>query len=342
MRITSLRQRRAVATVSGGALIVGALVLSGCTGAPASNDDATSDSPTAGISVIAIGGPLSDPFFGTLQKGGQEAAASLGATFDYTAPNDFSNGAADLARLMENAIAKKPDVIMVGNFIPPVLNDLITQASASGITIVSFNSGLESWQANGSVAFVGEDFETSGRTSGELEAEAGVTNGVCINHVPENPVLQLRCDAYVQALVDAGGTGDTLTIPSTSSGDQQAVSQAVKGYIESHPDLDGIMSLGSGIAVAVEKAIEDTGSKALLGSADLSTQTLEDVKSGKLLFAIDQQPYLQGYYGVLIGVQEVAYGIHPTAPVFTSPLVITKDNVDVVLDAQKFGVRGAS
>ena len=53
------------------------------------------------------------------------------------------------------------------------------------------------------------------------------------------------------------------------------------------------------------------GSKAKVGTTDLSTQVLQDVADGKLLFTIDQQPYLQGYYSVLIAYQYVKYGMRP-------------------------------
>ena len=52
-----------------------------------------------GLSVAVVGGPLSDPFFAAIDKGGKDASAEYGASYEYLAPTDFSNAAADLARL---------------------------------------------------------------------------------------------------------------------------------------------------------------------------------------------------------------------------------------------------
>ena len=61
------------------------------------------------------------------------------------------------------------------------------------------------------------------------------------------------------------------------------------------------------------------------------------------MFASDQQPYLQGYYGVLIAVQFAEYGLAPSEPVRTGPSLVTAENVADVIRAQDAaGVRGAS
>jgi simple sugar transport system substrate-binding protein len=336
--MTIKRSRAALAVASAGVLAVTG-ALAGCTTQTEDVDAGIGD----GISTIVVGGPLADPFFAAVEQGGADAAELLGASYEYTAPNDFSNGAADISRLIETAIGKDPDVLVVGDFIPPVEDELIAKAVDAGITVVVFNSGLGSWEAVGATTFVGEDPVASGTAAGEAEAEAGVTNGVCINHIPENPVLQVRCDAYIAALEAAGGTGTTLTIPSTESGDQQVVSQKIAGFLNSNPDVDGVLTLGANVAIAAQRGIADSGADAQLGTTDLSNAVLDEVKAGTILFAIDQQPYIQSYFAITVGIQQAVYGLHPISPILTSPLVITSDNVDKVLEVNEtYGVRGAN
>jgi simple sugar transport system substrate-binding protein len=333
---TSKKRRLAIASAATFAL--GALALTGCS---AQGTSPTATGPGKGMSVMVIGGPLSDPFFSAVDQGGKEAAANLGATYEYAAPKDFSNAPADLANLIKTAVNKKVNVLVVGDFIPPAEEPDIQKAVAAGITVVIYNSGLNSYAATGAVGFVGEDPAATGAAAGKAEAAKGVKNAVCVNHVPENPVLQVRCDAFGGSIKAGGGSFETLTVTSVEAGDPQVLQQKISGYLKSHPAVDGIFTLGSSQAVAAEKAIADTGSKAVLGTTDINLQVLNDVKSGKLLFAIDQQGYLQTFYGVTMGIQERAYGMHPITPVITSPLVITQSNVDKVLEVQKtYGNRG--
>jgi simple sugar transport system substrate-binding protein len=122
--------------------------------------------------------------------------------------------------------------------------------------------------------------------------------------------------------------------------------QAIKGILQAHADIDGIYTLNAVPAMSALKAVEDVGRKGkiMIGTADLSNEVLEAIKAGDLAFAMDQQPYLQGYLSVQEAYQYLNYGLHPIGAVTTGPLVIDKTNVDKTLEVNKAhaGVRGAS
>ncbi|MEV7394827.1 MULTISPECIES: substrate-binding domain-containing protein [unclassified Streptomyces] len=342
--MAALSSRRGLALTGALATL---LALSACTHTSAtSTTGAKTKSGSAigdGLNVVAVGGPLSDPFFGAIDKGAKAAADQLGASYDYSAPKDLTNFAADFSQLIDTAITKKPDVLVVGDFIPSAFDPKIKKAVDAGITVVLYNSGADSWKKVGAVGFVGENAAATGQAAGEGLNQAGVKHLVCVNHVPENPVLQTRCDGAIKGIKAAGGTGTTLTIPSSQSGDAQSVTQTIKGYLMSHKNVDGVFTLGVGIAADAESAVTSVGRPVKVGTTDLSIQVLNDVKAGKLQFAIDQQGWLQTYQAVSIGITDRVLGMHPVNSLDTSPLVITKDNADKVLKVQqKYGVRGAS
>ena len=172
---------------------------------------------------------------------------------------------------------------------------------------------------------------------------AGVKHALCVNHVPGNPGTQARCKGLEEAMQAGGAKATTFNIPYSDAGSPQQVTQAIKGTLASDASIDGIFTLGSGIAEDALQAVDTAGvaNKVKVGTTDISTNTLNAVKDGTLLFDIDQQSYIQGYYGVLVAAQKLKYGLQPIGVIKTGPLVITKDNVDSVLEAQKLGVRGA-
>ena len=295
-----------------------------------------------GLHIITISAPLLDPFFSAWEKGTDAAGVDLRVKSEYTAPADFSNLENDFIRLMEAAISQSPDGIVVGNFFPDVQEPGIQDAIAAGIPVVVIAEPTEG--AQGAVAFIGQNEVQAGQRAGERMIANGVTSGLCMDHVPQNPSTTRRCNGFVAAFDNAGLPSTVFNLPLTDAGDPQAIASALRGQLSANADIDGVFTLGSGVAESAIQAIADLGVKdtVALGTSDLSTNVLNSIVAGDLMFASDQQPYLIGYYGVLIAVQFAEYGLAPSEPIRTGPSFITTENVDVVIQAQQeAGVRGA-
>lgn len=293
--------------------------------------------------ILEVGGPLSDSFFSTFKKGSEDAAKAEGVKFEFTAPNGFDNLSQDLAKLIEIGISRNPDAMVIGDFIPDAQDQWIKAAVDAGIPVVVVNTGADSWEKVGAIAFVGQDEALAGAEAARMFLAAGVKNAVCVNHVPGNPGTQARCTGMEDAMLAAGQKGTTFNLPYSDSGNPQQVMQAITGSLTADATIDGVFTLGAGIAENAMQAVDNAGlkDKVKVGTTDISTNTLNAVKSGALLFDIDQQPYLQGYYGVLIAAQKLKYGLQPIGVIKTGPMIIDINNVDAVLEAQKLGVRGA-
>jgi simple sugar transport system substrate-binding protein len=80
--------------------------------------------------------------------------------------------------------------------------------------------------------------------------------------------------------------------------------------------------------------------KVKLGSFDFDEANLDRIKGGTQLFAIDQQPYMQGYLAVSLLNGFVNFGLDiPTAPILTGPGIVSAANVDATIDGVKAGAR---
>lgn len=317
-------------------LLSAAVVLAGLAGtqSPAAADD----------NIIFLSGPLSDPFFGAMKAGSDAAAKDLGVKYQYSTTPDFNDIVALYTRLGEAAIGRKPQALVIGNFFPDSVEPLIKKAVAAGIPTVVFNSGRKTWRELGAIAFIGEDPQLMGKAGGEAEAKAGVKNGICIDHVAANPVLEQRCQGYIDAIVAAGGQAKMITIPYEDTTNDQKLQQAIGGALMVDKGVDGIFTLGPSIAMNAIAAVKQSGRKIVVGTTDLSTPALEAVKSGELLFALDQQAFIQGYYGVLIASQYVKYKVAPVTEINSGPFMIDASNVDAILEVSKNypGIRGAN
>ena len=75
------------------------------------------------------------------------------------------------------------------------------------------------------------------------------------------------------------------------------------------------------------------------GTFDLSPGVLQALSDGKMMFAIDQQQYLQGYLPVVVLTLHAKFGLLPGADVLTGPGFVTKDNAAQVIQLSKEGIR---
>ena len=68
---------------------------------------------------------------------------------------------------------------------------------------------------------------------------------------------------------------------------------------------------------------------------------LTAVRDGKMLFAVDQQPYLQGYLPVMLLAERARYGVFPGEGelIPTGPQFVTKADAPEVIRLSAEGIR---
>ena len=101
--------------------------------------------------------------------------------------------------------------------------------------------------------------------------------------------------------------------------------------------------LGATGAAPTLKALQDGGKlgKVRMATFDLSADVLTAIDQGNMLFAIDQQQYLQGYLPVLFLTLYKLLLLMPGGgqPVLTGPALVLKDTAAKIIDLTKRGVR---
>lgn len=327
------------------------LIAAACSNSPASGSGSGTQAAAntaAGPQqhIIMISGGLSDPFYAAFKQGAEAASQQLDVKFEYLTFSDPTNPTQQsYIQDLNTAIAEKPSAILISDYFPSADDPIIKRESAAGLPFVMNNTGAATWQANGAIGFVGQDETLAGQAAGKAEAAAGVKVGLCVDQFITNVALVDRCQGFTAAMQAAGDQAITLNLPGTDGASDAATTADIAGILRSHPTIDGIFTLGSGYAVDAGRALQEVGRPNVkIGTTDISTNVLNEVASGKLLFTIDQQPYLQGYYSLLIAYQYVKYGLAPASQVTTGPLVITKANVAKVIQINnKYkGIRGAA
>jgi simple sugar transport system substrate-binding protein len=313
-----------------GALGAILIVASACNSvaSPAASGGGGGSADRSGILIeVVTHGQASDPFWSIFKNGVDAAGKDMGVKVEYSAPDTFDMP--KMAALIDAAVAKKPAGLVVSIPDATALGPSIQKAVAAGIPVISANSGSDAYASLGVLTHVGQDETIAGKKAGELMKAAGVTNALCINQEVGNAGLDARCKGFTDGL---GGTVKVVQVDlKDPTGAQQSISAAVSGTT----GVNGILALGPTGATPTIAAIKQLNLNASikLATFDLSKDVLNSIKAGDMLFAIDQQQFLQGYLPVVFLTYDKLYGLVPGGgqPVLTGPGIVDKTNVDTVL-----------
>ena len=157
--------------------------------------------------VVVSHGQASDPFWSVVKNGVDAAAKDMGVKVEYRAPDTFDMVA--MGQLIDAAVASKPDGLVVSIPDADALGDSIKAAVASGIPVISMNSGSDVRKKLGAVLHVGQTEFEAGLGGGEKMKAAGVTKALCINQEVGNVALDLRCEGFAKGL---GGNVEVLAV----------------------------------------------------------------------------------------------------------------------------------
>jgi simple sugar transport system substrate-binding protein len=250
----------------------------------------------AGRYVLISHAPDSDSWWNTIKNAIKQAGEDYGVTVDYRNPP--SGDLADMARLIEQAAAAGYDGVITTIADYNVLQGAIGKVTTKKIPLITINSGTtEQSEKLGAIMHVGQPEYAAGKGAGERAKAAGVKSFLCVNHYATNPASFERCRGFGEAI---GADYKKATLD--SGDDPTTIESKVAAYLRQNPGTNGVLTLGPTSAGPTIKALQKSGQAGKLWFAtfDLSDDISKAIKDGTIKFAIDQQPYLQGYIPVAV------------------------------------------
>jgi simple sugar transport system substrate-binding protein len=270
-------------------------------------------------------------FWDTERYGGVAAATKDNFTLRYSSDPDPTKQ----ATLIEDAINSKVNGIAVTDPNPGALCPTIQKAKAAGIPVTMFNAGSANWQQCGAMEYFGQDETIAGVAAGKRLAASGKKNVLCVLHAQGQVQLEDRCAGVKQGL-GSEGTMTKLYVNGESPSDELSTMTAA---LTKDKTVDAVITLDAQVALNALQALTAAHSTAKLYTFDTNAQSIAKIKSGANQWAVDQQPYLQGYEAVdslwlyltngnVIGGGQV---------VLTGPSFVDASNVNAVA---KYAARG--
>ncbi|MET7389594.1 sugar ABC transporter substrate-binding protein [Streptomyces sp. NPDC005529] len=270
-----------------------------------------------------------DTFWDIVQNGAKQAAVKDNINFLYSHDDE----AQQQSQLVDAAIDKKVDGIIVTLAKPDAMKAAVARAHKAGIPVITVNSGSAESKAFGALTHIGQDETIAGEAVGEELNKRGRKKALCVLHEQGNVGHEQRCAGIKKTF---HGTVQNIYVQGTSMPDVQS---SIGAKLQADGSIDSVVTLGAPFADTAVKAKKDAGSKAEIDTFDLNAKVAAELKDGTLGFAVDQQPWLQGYEAVdLLWLYKYnADVLGGGKPVLTGPQIITKDQAS---ELEQYADRG--
>ena len=341
-RVVDLRLRdtgrRATATL----IAVCVLALAACSSTGGAQQEAAAaggggaggvDTPPMTVAMITHQAP-GDTFWDQVRTGAEANARKNNVELNYSYDPDAGNQ----ANLVQNAIDQGVDGIALTLAYPDAVGPAAQRAIEAGIPVVAFNSGLDNWRDYGLPMYFGQDENLAGAAAAERLNEEGAQNVICVNQEQGQVALEARCAGMSENL---DGTSEQLYVQGT---DMPTVRSTIAAKLQEDSSIDRVLTLGAPFALTALQAVADAGSDAQVVTFDLNPDLLNAIQAGDIPWAVDQQPYVQGYLAVdsLWLLVNEGRTIGGGENVLTGPAFIDESNIDAVLEASGGGASEAA
>jgi simple sugar transport system substrate-binding protein len=231
-----------------------------------------------------------DTFWDIIRKGEAAAAAKDNVTIN----SSHSDDPTKQATLIQDAINSKVDGIAVTDPAPAAICPTIKKAVAAGIPVVMFNAGVGNWQQCGGMSFFGQDETIAGIAAGKRLASEGAKSVLCVLQAQGQVQLEARCAGVKQGL-GSEGTMKKVYVDGTNN---SAMLSSMTAALTQDKSIDYVITLGAPVALVALQSISQAHSSAKLVTFDTNPALVAKIKSGQVLWAVDQQPFLQGYESI--------------------------------------------
>lgn len=319
--------------------VIACLCLTACSatgGAPRSPQGeegaaGTVDTPRLVVAMVSHGAP-GDTFWDLVRKGAEDAARKNNIELRYSSDPQAPNQ----ENLVRTAIDARVDGLAVTMPNPDAIGPAARAAIEAGIPTVGLNAGMNRYRDFGLSAFFGQEERAAGTQAGQRLREEGARRVLCIIHEQGNSSQEDRC-----AGVKEGTQGAEVETLYVNGMDLTSVHSTVQAKLAQDKDIDWVMGLVTPVALTAVDAARAAGSPAKIATFDTNAELVPAIREGEIQFAVDQQPYLQGYLAVdaLWLAHRNGSTVGGGRPVYTGPSFVDATNIEVIAEAAGKGLR---
>lgn len=262
-------------------------------------------------------------FWRVVEQGIDEAAKEYGVNCEISAPKMEKDVDVQIA-LMEEAIAKKPDAIILAACDYERLAPVCRKATEQGILLVSLDSDVNFDRRS---CFIGTDNHEMGKKLALLVGELIGPDekfGV-IGHIAATATAMERRDGLLGGVHNAQGR---LAAIAYCEGSEELARERAVQMIAEHPEIKCLVGLNESSALGAATAIRELGKEGEIKmiACDSSEKQVQFMESGTIQAFVIQNPFSMGYLSVLNTVK-LLQGESVPEEVHTDSVIIKKEDL---------------
>ncbi|MGV0391354.1 substrate-binding domain-containing protein [Corynebacterium phoceense] len=288
------------------------------------------DTPRLTVAMVSHGAP-GDTYWDLVRKGAEDAAQKDNIELRYSSDPQAPNQ----ANLVQSAIDAGVDGIAVTMPNAQAIGPVAQKAVDAGIPTVGLNAGMDEYEKYGMSAFFGQDESVAGEKAGEKLKGEGAKHTLCVIHEQGNSSQEARCAGVKK------GSGANVELLYVNGQDLTAAQSTLQAKLAQDKSIDWVMALQAPVALRAVDAVKDAGSQAKIATFDTNAELVGAIQDGTVAWAVDQQPYMQGYMAVdaLWLAKRNGSTLGGGQPVYTGPSFVDAENVDAIAESAKEGLR---
>ncbi|KIL41559.1 hypothetical protein SD70_06790 [Gordoniibacillus kamchatkensis] len=280
---------------------------------------------TRQIAVIMKSGDIRSEFWQTFGEGVKAAAKRFDVNAEIAGPLSESDADGQIKAVNE-AIAKKPDAIVLAATDEAKLKPSVDKIKKAGIKLVSVDTASN---AGATESVIATDQTEAGKRAGlhlagQLTANA---SKAFILKSANGAAEAAEREEGVRAALSGSPQAEYIGT-FTSEGTEDRAYETAKLLLASHSDVKGIVCLNEKMTLGAARAIKEkalTGEIKLIGF-DSSIYIVKLLEEGVVQATVVQKPFNMGFLSIKSAVQLLS-GIKANPKQYVESLVITKDNM---------------
>lgn len=206
------------------------------------------------VAVISKG--WQHEFWKTVEQGAIKAGEETGVKVTFEGPDDETMVDKQI-EMVENAITKNTDAIMIAPLDSKAFPPLVQKAEEKGILVLTFDSNIDS---DIQKSFIATDNKAAGKIAAiETAKEIGGKGKVAIvAHNEGTTTAQQRRDGFIEE-IEANHPDIEIVSVQYSDGDHAKALQKATDIMTSNPDLKAIYATNEGAAIGLATAVKEKG-----------------------------------------------------------------------------------
>jgi ribose transport system substrate-binding protein len=263
-----------------------------------------------------------NPFSKAIRLGADTAGKKLKIDVTHYVPTT-ADSAPEQTKLVDDAIAKKPDLIVFDPVDIEKLVPAIEKMNAANIPAIEITDRAKGGKFVASV--LPDDYQLGLATGRRLlKAMDGKGNVVILEGIPGNTTSVERLKGFNDALKEA----PAVKLLASKSGQYQRkpAQDAMEAWLKQFPQIDGVMAANDSMAAAAVDVLQKANRKAQVVGINGSKEAIDLIKADKMLATGEFNGFIIGCLGTEIAVRSLRKQPVPKE-VIVKPAIYEKANL---------------